>query len=238
MAVILCMYPQFPQAPDNPPNTVSGYTYEAWANLASVFAGDRMVMFELLNEPNITSNDEWQSTFQDLYNNVRLSAPNNVCIIPGMAPTEGIFPPDPGWLLTGTNIAYGVHAYYAYSDWESRSWENLYGYIGFYAPMIMTEVHGQCPNPPDSRGWSSAPTDFTDMLGYNYFANIGVTCWVFDHTGDETDAAITKLGTPNQYTNPWTWAPSNCSTTAPVKNFNGSPVYGPGTRYSSWMLSH
>lgn len=91
-AVILCMNARFKGAPDNPPDQVSEGTYTAWNNLAPVFAEDLMVMFELFNEPNITDANAWQSTFQQLYQNVRLSAPDNVCIIPGMAPSQEVFP--------------------------------------------------------------------------------------------------------------------------------------------------
>lgn len=116
---------------------------------------------------------------------------------------------------------------------------NLYGYIGFAAPMIMTEVYGYCPKPLNPSGWPSAPADFTNMLDYNYSANIGVTNWVFDHLKDEHDAVITKLGTPpNLYTNPWSRAASNCST--PTQDWQSPPndIYAPGERYPNWMLSH
>lgn len=171
-----------------------------------------------------------------MYETVRNIAPDNVIIVPAYNPKEQTFPTfqSLGSLLTGSNISYGVHGYWHQDKWVGRDSYDLYGWVAFYAPVIMTEVYGYCGG--DS--WPSAPDDFTNMLDYNRSNNIGVTNWVFDHLSDEIDAVITALGSPNDYTDPWTWEVTSCTTSIPDTNNPPHYITGPGDRYSNWMLGH
>jgi hypothetical protein len=240
-AIILCMFPQGPLGyADTPSNQVSVHTTAAWGNVANWFWTDTRFMFELINEPQgITSDSNWKSTFQTLYNSIRAIAPDNICIVPAYQPNQTTLPSNhtAASLLSGPNISYSVHAYWNYTKWESQYWEDMYGWVASYAPVLVTEVYGHCTIADgDPNGWPTAPEDFTSMLGYNRSNNIGVTAWVFDHPTDETDAVITALGSPNLYTDPWTWEPADCLGT--YSSWQHGTWYKPGSRYSNWMLGH
>lgn len=202
-------------------------------------------MFELLNEPRgITSDSNWLSTFQSLYNSIRAIAPDNICIVPAYQPSQTILPSthNASSLLTGDAIAYSVHSYWPSKvtgtnpTWASRTWDSLYGWVTAYASVLMTETIGHCTYPADPYGWPTAPSDFTDMLDYDRTHNIGTTAWVFDDPSDETLAVITALGSPSKYTDPWTWEPADCSGT--YSDWQGNTWYKSGSRYSNWMLGH
>lgn len=239
-AIILCMYPQGPAGyADNPCDKVSPYTTAAWENVANWFFTDTRFMFELLNEPTCSSDSDWKNTFQTLVNNIRVIAPDNVCIVPAYNPHQTTLPStqSESSLLTGSQISYSVHGYWdpGYIVWPKRQWKCLYGWVNSYAPVLMTEVIGHCTNPPDSEGWPTAPKDFTNMLDYNRSNNIGVMVWPFDDPTDENDAVITALD-PDHITAPWTWAAADCS--GLPKSWRGHNIYKPGAQYSNWMLGH
>lgn len=192
-------------------------------------------MFELLNEPGYTDAGVWQTDFQSLLASVRTGAPDNVCIIPGLGTNQTWLPPNKSDFIDPTeftNTAYGIHGYFADNNWASELWSDLYGYVAKFFPMVMTEVYGKC----DNAEWPALEANFTSMLEYNYSTNIGVTSWVFDDLADEHDAVISQLGTPNKYTDPWTWAVTNCKPGVP--DWAGINRIGPVVQYSSWMLSH
>lgn len=192
-------------------------------------------MFELLNEPGYTSAQEaqWQDDFQVLIDVLRTYAPSNVLIVPGLGSSQNFFPPSGNPFPTGSNVAFGVHGYLNPTDFQNQNFCNVYGRVAQIAPLVMTEVKGLCPS-----DWTSGPADFTAMLEYNYSTNIGVTAWTFDDLGDEGLVAITKLGSPDLYTDAWTWAATNCTTaTHDWKPPPSNTVYGSGDRYSNWMLS-
>lgn len=229
-AVILSMNAKFTKDADPDGSTVTQNTYLAWENLAPLFSGDLMVMFELLNEPGYTNDALWQSDFQVLIDVLRTYAPSNVLIVPGLGSSQNFFPSDPGLLPTGTNIAFGVHGYLSIPDFQDHNFKSVYGRIAQVAPVVMTEVKGACA----TQDWPTAPADFTAMLEYNSSANIGVTAWVFDDLSDPKLVAVTALGSPNEWTDQWTCVPTNCN--PGVRDHNNSLLQSPGDLYSDWML--
>jgi endoglucanase len=131
---------------------------EFWTEVATKYAGDGHVLFELYNEPNSVSWDTWINGgmvdttgpsntvvsyqavgMQELYNTVRATGANNLVIAGGL-----------NWAFDlsgvgqnpvhGFNIMYATHPYDT-SDRAPSVWMSSFGYLaaGDVAPVIATE---------------------------------------------------------------------------------------------------
>lgn len=124
---------------------------EFWKEVATQFAGDGHVFFELYNEPNGITWDTWlkggvvnvKGSFtavgmQELYDTVRSTGANNLVMIGGLSfafDLSGVS----SYPVNGYNIMYATHPY---SSNDSQSeWAGAFEYltIGNIAPVIATE---------------------------------------------------------------------------------------------------
>jgi len=131
---------------------------EFWSQVATKYAGDGHVLFELYNEPNNVSWDVWIHGgmvetsgpsgsvvsfqvvgMQELYDTVRQTGANNLVIAGGLNwafDLSGVGQ-NP---IQGFNVMYATHPYDT-SDRSPSVWSSSFGYlaIGDIAPVIATE---------------------------------------------------------------------------------------------------
>ena len=121
-----------------------------WSEVASRYAGDGRVLFELYNEPHDVSWDVWLSGgytgdgyqaagMQKLYDTVRAAGADNLVIIGGLDwayDLSGVA----AHRVVGHNIAYATHPYgSAGSERRSRFWDIYWGALTTTDPVIVTE---------------------------------------------------------------------------------------------------
>jgi hypothetical protein len=187
---------------------------EFWKEVAARYRGDGHVMFELYNEPHISSWNVWLNGgpvggvqyvgMQALYDTIRNDAQANNLVIAG-----GI-----GWAfdlsgvratpVNGYNIMYADHPYAA-SDPQS-AWDGKFGYLaqGNIAPVIITEFGDNQDTPNCTGAWDTAVIQYADTW------NISWTAWGWYVPGG-TDG------------NPPTLA-QLCDFPALISDWNGTPT--------------
>jgi hypothetical protein len=121
-----------------------------WSEVASRYAGDGRVMFELYNEPHDVSWDVWLSGgdtgdgyeaagMQQLYDTVRAAGADNLVIIGGLDwayDLSGV----PDHRVVGYNIAYATHPYGGLgAERRSRFWDIYWGSLTATDAVIVTE---------------------------------------------------------------------------------------------------
>jgi len=127
-----------------------GNSVTFWSELASRYAGDGRVQFELYNEPHDVScavwlsggdtGDGWQAAgMQQLYDAVRAAGADNLVIVGGLDwayDLSGV----PEHRVAGYNIAYATHTYLSSgSERRSRFWDVYWGSLTATDPIVITE---------------------------------------------------------------------------------------------------
>ena len=121
-----------------------------WSEVASRYAGDGRVLFELYNEPHDVSWDVWLSGgdtgdgwraagMQQLYDTVRAAGANNLVVLGGLDwayDLSGV----PAHRVAGYNITYATHPYGGSgSERRSKFWDIYWGSLTATDPVIVTE---------------------------------------------------------------------------------------------------
>lgn len=173
---------------------------EFWREVATQFAGDGHVFFELYNEPNGISWNAWlnggmvdvNGTYtavgmQELYDTVRATGANNLVIIGGLNfafDLSGVV----NYPVRGYNIMYATHPYI--SKGTPASWTSYFEYLSInnIAPVIATE-----------------------------FGDTTMNC-----NGTFDEELITSAAQPNVHMSwtAWAWYPDGCSFPALISDWN------------------
>ena len=149
----------------------------SWAGIASKYANNPNVLFELFNEPGGGSWSSWQTTAQGWINGIRAKGANNIIIVGGPSWSQ-IMPGNSSELLSGANIVYACHIYPAHSGGGIPDW---IGYVSTVAPVMMTEWGYE--NNGDANVTNGTATSY----GYkfkeyiNAKPNVGWIAWCFDY---------------------------------------------------------
>ncbi|MFL5304492.1 MAG: glycoside hydrolase family 5 protein [Polyangia bacterium] len=121
-----------------------------WADVASRYAGDGRVLFELYNEPHDITWDVWlaggntgdgyqAAGMQQLYDTVRAAGADNLVNVGGLDRAydlSGV----PDHRVAGYNIAYATHPYGGSgAERRSRFWDLYWGALTATDPVIVTE---------------------------------------------------------------------------------------------------
>lgn len=169
-----------------------------WSELASMFAGDNGIMFELYNEPAPLANPaNWQTWLnggpvangsstctavgmQSLVDEIRQEGATNVIIVPGLdyeltlagmpTVTDPSDPSDP-------QLAYGIH--YPALNLSTTAWDTEFGNLARTAPVIVTEWQANST----TNCIQSSPTTAPLLLEYLASKGIGVVGFAFDLPG-------------------------------------------------------
>lgn len=199
LVVILCMQWEEPTGVAGLPSMPDASTGRAWAWLASIFARDPSVMFELFNEPNLppVTADEpinsprrwaaWQAAFQPLIDQFRGASIGNVLIVDGMSwaqTLEGA----PALRDPLGQLAYAVHPYPTVMPETPAGWDARFGGFAQTHPVLITEwiMDSGLFCLPD------APAIATGLLNYAFDHRIGFSGWAFDGPG----SLLTTYGGP------------------------------------------
>ncbi len=163
-----------------------------WSEVASRYANDGRVLFELYNEPNNISWGVWKSGgtaggfqvagMQQLYDTVRAAGAENLVLIGGLewaADLSGV----PDNRISGYNILYATHPYK--TNVAPGAFDGTWGFLTKTDPVIVTEFgdSGDCDS---NGGFTAAVTSY--------------------------DSAV--ISSADQYNASWTawaWNPGNCS---------------------------
>jgi hypothetical protein len=120
-----------------------------WSEVASRYAGDGRVMFELYNEPHDVTwevwlsggdtGDGWEAAgMQQLYDTVRAAGADNIVLVGGLDwayDLSGV----PDHRVVGYNITYATHPYAGGNERRSRFWDLYWGSLTVTDPVIATE---------------------------------------------------------------------------------------------------
>ncbi|MFA6916139.1 MAG: cellulase family glycosylhydrolase [Parachlamydiales bacterium] len=120
-----------------------------WQQVATDYASFGTVLFELFNEPYGITTDVWlngDSTYvgyQQLYDAVRGTGAQNICIVGGLDYAYDLSFVNPNFCVNGTNIVYCSHPYNSkgqpgYTGEGGTFQQNYQGVLGNY-PLIFTE---------------------------------------------------------------------------------------------------
>lgn len=120
-----------------------------WQQVATDYASFGTVLFELYNEPYGITSDVWlngDSTYtgyQQLYDAVRGTGAQNICIVGGLDYAYDLSFVSPSFCVNGTNIVYCSHPYNTkgqpgYTGEGGTFQQNYQGILGNY-PLIFTE---------------------------------------------------------------------------------------------------
>jgi endoglucanase len=170
-----------------------------WNELASMFAGDTGVMFELYNEPGgVATAAGWSQWLnggavvygsqigdsctaigmQQLINQIRADGANNVIVVPAVGGETNLAgiptlsdPADP----SDPQLAYGVH--YPNLSTGINAWDKAFGNFSARAPVIVTEwdgagITGGCT--------AATPAQDVELLDYLASKRIGLVGFAFD----------------------------------------------------------
>jgi endoglucanase len=169
-----------------------------WSDVASRYAGDGRVLFELYNEPHDVPWNVWKSGgsaggfqvagMQQLYDAVRAAGADNLVVIGGLAwasDLSGV----PDNRITGYNILYATHPYA--TNITAAGFDNAWGNLTKTDPVIVTEFGdpSTCASSYDS-----------SVLSYAQQHNAGWTAWAWYATNPPCSfpSVITDwLGTPS-----------------------------------------
>lgn len=223
-----------------------------WRELAQAFAGDDDVMFELYNEPGLSSSAaNWaawanggviangaggQCTavgVQSLVDEIRALGADNVIILPGLAGEQTLAgvpqvtdPADP----SDPQLAYGIH--YPNLTRTSDNWDAAFGNLAERVPVVVTEWQANGTTNCIPYAPRAAPL----LLTYLALKQIGVVGFAFDLPG--------TIVADYQY-DPTTYANFSCGMFTGgagqvlFGDFAGEAqaVGGTGASPASWLLS-
>ena len=152
-----------------------------WQSVASTYANNPSVLFDLFNEPHGISWSTWQSSMQGLLNTVRNTGANNIVVAGGL---------DWGFDLSGVasgayalndplatdNLMYGSHVY----PMKSSNWSWAFGNLAATKPVFVGEFgedywdgsQGQLSSPGDT--FTTSLLDYLDSRGSG---GISWTAW-------------------------------------------------------------
>jgi endoglucanase len=168
-----------------------------WAFMATHFKHDQMVMFDLYNEPrlkpyegetwmwNIWRNggsvdmhgvDETFVGMQSLVNQIRGEGAQNVIVAEGNRGDHDLSDL-PGFLLRGTNIAYGMEPDLTPTTDSPAQWDAAYGHLSATVPIMMEAFQdyataGTC--------FTDSPTVLPELLSYLHSHQLGLLSWTLN----------------------------------------------------------
>jgi endoglucanase len=136
-----------------------------WRDLATIYANDHAVLFDLFSEPHDVSWDTWlhggtitggcyiingaagagveNMTYQAigmqaLVNDVRAIAPQNILILSGLNWGYDLSGISQGYAVQGTNLVYGTHPF-NYANKQPGDWAHDFGDLAMHVPVLATE---------------------------------------------------------------------------------------------------
>jgi hypothetical protein len=200
-----------------------------WQEVAAKYANDGHILFELYNEPYGITAQAWLSGgsssgcsasftvvgMQQLYDQVRMVAPNNLVIIGGLDWAYDLSAVS-GNLVQGTNILYNTHPYSYKPNWSTTTWDQKFGFMTANYPVIATEFGDQdC-----SAGFDQTFTQYAHTKGIHW------TGWAYWSANCNEPPATEPTGTG-----------SCCAFPSLIADLSGTPIPGSGTTVQAALVN-
>ena len=198
-------------------------TRRVWQMLAPFFNGDRGILYEMLNEPQLPPNPAnwaaWACAMNEVITTIRQTGSKNVVVADGLGYAEHL---DGAPALTDpeNEVAYAAHPYFhSAADQKPQAWATKFGNFAQTAPVIITE-------------WTTIPSYYHDantahaalkFLHYLESRGIGLSAYAYDFSGDLFGSVVHGFdGVPSTFANGLE---------------PDEPDYGPGTLVQQWYLT-
>jgi hypothetical protein len=181
--VIVCVQDEAQSGETSPASVPNAATVRVWQELAPLFNADTGIMYEIMNEPNLTPGTAnwatWQTAMTSVITAIRATGSQNAVIADGLSYAE---------ILTGApaptdplnQVIYGEHPYFAGTSTELAStWAANWGNFAATEPVMITE-------------WSTTTTSYCDsntpaaalgLLQYAASLKIGINGYAYDNPG-------------------------------------------------------
>jgi aryl-phospho-beta-D-glucosidase BglC (GH1 family) len=167
--------PQMPDIDTNPKDL----TLEFWQSTAYYFRNVPNVIFEIFNEPQSITAEEWRSNATEIIQEIRAQGADQLVIVGGID-----YGKDLSWVLEhpidDENVAYASHVYPAH---PSSSWQHWFGRVAVKYPVLITEWGFMDDSETPSQAYlvGDEITYGNPFLTYLGKRNIGwVACWYDD----------------------------------------------------------
>ncbi len=154
-------------------------TVDFWTQVAAYFRNTPHVLFEIFNEPQGISPEDWRREATELVSVIREQGARQPTIVGG---TE--YSRDLSWVLEtpieGQNVVYAAHIYPAHAQ---SSWAYYFGRVSESYPVLITEWGFMEENPSPKQPYlnGSAVGYGQPLMSYLDERNIGwVACWYDD----------------------------------------------------------
>jgi hypothetical protein len=151
-----------------------------WHTIASMYAADPAVWFDLFNEPHLTNWNVWRNGgdgvvgMQNLVDTIRAVAPDNLVLAEGINQGETLQGVG-AYLLDGTNIVYSVHPYFEPGRNTPTSWDANWGDLASTVPVLVGEWGEYTALKPECN--TDAPILVPTFLDYLRQHRIGLIAW-------------------------------------------------------------
>lgn len=177
LSVIVCVQDESHVLGDKPIELPDDGTRRVWKEIAPLFAHDRGVLLEILNEPRPEPNPEnwrrWSASMNKTIRMMRDMGAENVIVADGLGVGQVI---DGAPLLQDDQVAYASHPYALHPEGQTRKvWDAKFGNFSRRAPVIITEWL--------SGGYycdADTPTSTIDFLQYLNRHHIGLEAGTWD----------------------------------------------------------
>jgi hypothetical protein len=192
-----------------------------WKEVATKYANQEDIMFELYNEPMIIPWNIWRdggslSTsggccgggeftavgMQQLYDEVRSTNANNIVVVGGINWAYDLSGVTSGYALNGTNIVYNTHPYNHNDGSKMPSdWPRAFGNLAKEKPVMATEFGQYC------------------------------------YSGDYDQEFIQFASSYNMSWTAWAWFVADCNFPSMISDWNGTPLGSIGQLVQSALKS-
>ena len=192
-----------------------------WQQVATKYAGDGHVLFELYNEPHDVGWNVWLNGgisggscsqnggndfmvvgMQTLYNTIRATGANNVVIVGGLNWSYDLSEV-PSYRVQGYNVMYNTHPYSSKcgGTCSTAAFDHAFGFLAATDPVIATEFgNNDCTAP-----------FYTTFTGYAEMNGLHWTAWAYFVAG--------------------------CSFPSVIVDWSGTPQAGSGTTVQSALMA-
>ena len=183
-----------------------------WQSMASQYATDPQILFELYSEPHDITNGVWRDGgivnvvtpttppvvagtyaavgMQALVDLIHSIAPERITLVGGLDWASSFKTIVPDYLLHGENIVYSVHVYPNADNQDLGSWPANFGTLAQHAPVVATEF-GQL---------DCGDNFIRPSMGYFQQHLDGMVAWTWNIGDCARPGIITDWeGTPTQY---------------------------------------
>jgi aryl-phospho-beta-D-glucosidase BglC (GH1 family) len=168
---------------------------EFWTLLASHYKDTPNVLFEIFNEPQGITSEDWRKSAEQLVQVIRNQGADQVIIVGGIN-----YAKDLSWVLKtpveGNNIAYASHIYPAHTK---AGWKSWFGAVSDQYPVLITEWGFMQPSTDSNLDYlvGTEQSFGSPFLSYLDEKNIGwVACWYDDEWNPPMFTASFKGHTP------------------------------------------